>query len=220
MLDQLAALHGSTPPEGLHRIPLLPERDRLRTDIDDLDGPWSAGPWSEPARLWLVAHADDVRHRLADLETLEDSLGEGPLVVTHGEPHPGNVLVEGERLRLVDWDTAGVAPPERDLWWFRDGDLSAWSARTGMGVDTGGLAAYALAWTLADVASYVTELRRPHADTADSRAAYHQLAATVLGSPALRCTTRTGVPPRRWRGPRRARTRLGGARATGCPGRS
>jgi spectinomycin phosphotransferase len=181
MLEQLAALHGSRLPEGLHRITLLPERVGLRTVLDDLAGPWPGGPWSESARLWLLAHAEEVRHRLDDLEALEAALGDRPLVVTHGEPHPGNVLVDGERLRLVDWDTAGLAPPERDLWWFRDGDLSAWSALTGMPVDTRAMAAYALAWTLADVASYVGQLRRPHADTRDSRAAYHWLAAVDLG---------------------------------------
>ena len=181
MLEQLAALHGSRVPERLHRITLLPERVGLRTVLDDLAGPWTGGPWSESARLWLLAHADDVRHRLDDLETLEDGLVDRPLVVTHGEPHPGNVLVDGERLRLVDWDTAGLAPPERDLWWFRDGDLSAWSARTGMSVDTRAMAAYALAWTLGDVASYVNELRGPHADTADARAAYDRLVALDLG---------------------------------------
>ena len=38
-------------------------------------------------------------------------------VVTHGEPHPGNVLrMQAGGLRLVDWDTVRLAPPERDLW--------------------------------------------------------------------------------------------------------
>jgi len=185
MLDRLAVLHGSRTPDGLHRITLLPERIGLRAVLDDLAGPWVGGPGAEPARLWLGAHADAVHDRLEELETLETSLVDRPLVVTHGEPHPGNVLVDGDRMWLVDWDTAGLAPPERDLWWFRDGDLSAWSSRTGMRVDRRGLAAYALAWTLADVASYVGELRRPHADTADSRAAYDRLAAVDLGERGL-----------------------------------
>ena len=37
-------------------------------------------------------------------------------MITHGEPHPGNILRSRGRLLLIDWDTAGVALPERDLW--------------------------------------------------------------------------------------------------------
>jgi aminoglycoside phosphotransferase (APT) family kinase protein len=37
-------------------------------------------------------------------------------VLTHGEPHPGNLIQVGSRWMLVDWDTTLVAPPERDLW--------------------------------------------------------------------------------------------------------
>jgi spectinomycin phosphotransferase len=38
----------------------------------------------------------------------------GP-VLTHGEPHPANLLSAGGSLLLIDWDTVGLAPPERDL---------------------------------------------------------------------------------------------------------
>jgi spectinomycin phosphotransferase len=40
----------------------------------------------------------------------------GPVVVTHGEPHPGNILRAAGGLYLIDWDTVGLALPERDLW--------------------------------------------------------------------------------------------------------
>ena len=43
------------------------------------------------------------------------------LVVTHGEPHAGNVMRRSDgRHLLVDWDTVAVAPPERDLWMHMD----------------------------------------------------------------------------------------------------
>jgi spectinomycin phosphotransferase len=38
------------------------------------------------------------------------------VLVTHGEPPPGNILRAAGKLRLIDWDTAGLALPERDLW--------------------------------------------------------------------------------------------------------
>src|SRR5438552_3569247 len=36
-------------------------------------------------------------------------------VITHGEPHPANLMSVGGRLALIDWDTVGLAPPERDV---------------------------------------------------------------------------------------------------------
>ena len=37
-------------------------------------------------------------------------------VVTHGEPHAGNVVHAKSGPMLIDWDTARWAPRERDLW--------------------------------------------------------------------------------------------------------
>ena len=37
-------------------------------------------------------------------------------VVTHGEPHPVNVMQTDAGRVLIDWDTVAIAPPERDLW--------------------------------------------------------------------------------------------------------
>jgi aminoglycoside phosphotransferase (APT) family kinase protein len=38
-------------------------------------------------------------------------------VITHGEPHPGNLMVTDRGPVLIGWDTVGLARPERDLWW-------------------------------------------------------------------------------------------------------
>jgi spectinomycin phosphotransferase len=38
-----------------------------------------------------------------------DGLGVEP--VTHGDRHPANVMSVAGRLILIDWDTAGLAPP-------------------------------------------------------------------------------------------------------------
>ena len=38
------------------------------------------------------------------------------LVVTHGEPHPGNLITTSSDVVVVDWDTVALSHPERDLW--------------------------------------------------------------------------------------------------------
>ena len=49
--------------------------------------------------------------------------------------------------------------------------------RTGRTVDADALAAYRLAWDLADVASYVDQFRSPHQDDADTEHAWSFLTA-------------------------------------------
>lgn len=38
----------------------------------------------------------------------------GPRVLTHGDPHWGNVLSDGTRITLIDWEWCNVASPMRD----------------------------------------------------------------------------------------------------------
>lgn len=40
----------------------------------------------------------------------------------HGDFHPANVLVAGDRLHIVDLDDARTGPPVQDLWMFLSGD--------------------------------------------------------------------------------------------------
>ena len=64
------------------------------------------------------------QHQSTVLETLDryDSLGHSaeilqiPFVVTHGDPTPGNLILDTEnRLHLIDWDGVCLGPPEKDL---------------------------------------------------------------------------------------------------------
>ncbi|MGH8776647.1 MAG: phosphotransferase family protein [Jiangellaceae bacterium] len=48
-----------------------------------------------------------------------------PSVVCHGDPHLGNMLIGGdERVWLIDWDDAVLAPRERDLMFVLGGVLA------------------------------------------------------------------------------------------------
>jgi aminoglycoside phosphotransferase (APT) family kinase protein len=39
----------------------------------------------------------------------------GPAVVCHGDFHPLNVMVDGERASVIDWTDAGLGPREADV---------------------------------------------------------------------------------------------------------
>lgn len=93
------------------------------------------------------------------------------LVITHGEPHLGNVMRDGDALALVDWDTAGLALPERDLSiidGITDDDLATYAEASGRSVSRRALDFYRLRWDLADIAEYTRVLRVPHRETADA----------------------------------------------------
>jgi aminoglycoside phosphotransferase (APT) family kinase protein len=75
----------------------------------------------------MVAGIEAVAHDVFMPATVRDSfgrvadwLGENrptatPSVLIHGDLHPFNLLVDGDRTTLVDWTNAAIAPPEADL---------------------------------------------------------------------------------------------------------
>ncbi|GAB2612481.1 hypothetical protein Aab01nite_68280 [Paractinoplanes abujensis] len=96
VLDLLIALRRATPPGAaitLRTDLRLPGRAGLEAALDDLGGPWSGGPYSEPAREVPAPRAGLVRGWLAAFDRLAGAAGDpAGWLVTHGEPHPGNVL--------------------------------------------------------------------------------------------------------------------------------
>ena len=182
VVDLLADLHRATPlvADTVSRTDLaLPGRNRLHEALRDLDREWTGGPYAEPARKLLSVHAGHVERLLAAFDRLVDRVRDTAVdwVVTHGEPHPGNVMRTPAGLRLIDWTTVQIAPPERDLWMLTtalanmvgedpvddvDDVLARYTRATGRAVTPASLAFYPLWWELADIAIYVDELRRPH----------------------------------------------------------
>jgi spectinomycin phosphotransferase len=68
-----------------------------------------------------AADAEQANILLSACEDLAGHVRALPKVLTHGEPHPGNVMWVDGRLMLLDWDTVGFAPAERDTWLIRSG---------------------------------------------------------------------------------------------------
>lgn len=180
VLHVLAQLHAAQPGS-------LPERDdfqlqgsaALTRAIAEREREWTAGPYSEQARGLLVRRYDDVVDALGRLRSLTGAVKATAdrFVVTHGEPHRGNVLDTAAGVILVDWDTARMAPAERDLWWFAgEGDtLDAYRSAGGAAPDSTALEFYRLRWTLTDLALFTDELRNAHSDDDDSQVAWEAL---------------------------------------------
>ncbi len=159
--------------------------DGLDDGLDDrLDDRPDLGPYERPAAELLTSHATVLRRELARYDALVSGARVQPpdLVLTHGEPHPGNTMRTGDRWLLIDWDTALVAPAERDLWALDPGDgslFAAYAAATGHVVRADLLELYRLRWDLSEVAAGVARFREPHGSSADDVETWTILDSTV-----------------------------------------
>ena len=178
----LARLHGATPlarRTALARSPTPASRPALEAALGELGQPWSGGPYSEPARRLLARQAARLDRALARFDELvRAAAGSGPPVITHGEPHPGNIMRSGGGLLLIDWDTVGLALPERDLWLAAGGDARAadcYAELTGRRVSGAAMDLYRLRWSLDDIALSVGDFRGPHEQNEDTELAWADL---------------------------------------------
>jgi spectinomycin phosphotransferase len=178
-LALLAQLHASTPAvrSAARRGLDVPGREGFEQALDDLDQRWDGGPLSERARRELAGHADLALSWLVDLDRLAARLGamDANDVITHGEPHPGNLLRTATGPVLIDWDTVALARPERDVWMIADSSgaavIDAYRDLTGVTLDREALVAYRLLWALTDLAAFSLQLRGEHQLDADAERA-------------------------------------------------
>ncbi|TDJ35335.1 MAG: serine/threonine protein kinase [Gammaproteobacteria bacterium] len=68
------------------------------------------------------AYQGIVRHLFDNIDACYERAGNVRNLRLHGDFHPGNVLVAGERLHIVDLDDAKTGPAMQDLWMFLSGD--------------------------------------------------------------------------------------------------
>jgi spectinomycin phosphotransferase len=192
LLEMLSRLHG-TPVRselGIGTRPLeLPERASLQSTLDSLGSPWQGGPMSELARAALSAHVPDVKGWLEQFDTLARQLSrtEATQVVTHGEPHPGNLIHSADGLRLIDWDTVALSRPERDLWMLHDASpacLSRYEELTGTRVNDVAIRLFRLAWGLSDISYFSARFRDSHEETDWTRQKLNVLHRLLEGEPS------------------------------------
>ena len=180
VLALLARLHSATadrPPADDFE---LPGRAGLLAALHSTGQPWQAGPYGTRSRDLLARHAADLRALLAAFDELAGRVrAQGArMVITHGGPDAGNVLKTPAGLVLVDWESALLAPPERDLWALAESDsglLDAYSAATGTVIDAGALALYRMWYDLAEISQYLRWFRGSHDDTADTAEGWQNL---------------------------------------------
>jgi len=164
----------------------IPHRDELEAAVDGAAaaGIGGSGPFSRPMASLMRAHRAPVRALLARYDELAALARSEPAraVLTHGEPHPGNTMLTSDGWRLIDWDTAPIAQPERDLWLLgrEDGTLlEAYAEATGVRPQPSLLELYRIRWDLADVAVDVSRFARPHRGSADDEASWENLRSLV-----------------------------------------
>jgi spectinomycin phosphotransferase len=177
MLVRLHSAKAARPPADNFEIP---GRAALQAAMDSTGEPWQAGPYGTRSRDLLARHAADLRALLAAFDELADRVRArgGRMVITHGEPDAGNVLMTPAGLVLVDWESALLAPPERDLWALGEPDpglLDAYSAATGTAIDSDALTLHRMWYDLAEISCYVRWFRSSHDDTADAAEGWQNL---------------------------------------------
>ncbi len=173
--EMLARVHAIPADPGDVPVPALelPDRGVIEDSLRERARTWQTGPYGEPARVLMNEHAASVANALVTFDelTAELTASAGELVITHGEPHSGNLIRSDDGLLLIDWDLVGLAPPERDLWWIvsdSGAEAAQYAQLTGSSVSEVALSLYRLRWDLSDLAEFLAWLRGPHERSADT----------------------------------------------------
>lgn len=188
VLDMVVDVHEA--PGSVRRRALaddfeIPNRDELDAVLDPAGEAEDTGPYASAMPALLAENAAPIRRLLDryDMLVLEARMLPSRAVLTHGEPHAGNTMraAAGDWL-LIDWDTALVAPPERDLWILDPGDgrvLAAYAEATGVPPLPSMLELYRIRWDLTDLAIEVRRFRAPHTGSPDDDKGWEILRSVV-----------------------------------------
>jgi len=187
VLRLVAAVHSAPATASRHALAddfTVPLLDALEAAFDPARDVAGAGPYALRTSRLIRRNAAPIRDLLARYDGLVSQARSRPdrAVLTHGEIHPGNTMLTAEGWVLIDWDTALMAPPERDLWRLDPGDGSvfgAYARATGVTPLPALLDLYRLRWDIADIAVDAARFRRPHAGTPEDDKAWGFLACLV-----------------------------------------
>jgi hypothetical protein len=187
VLGLVAAVHTAPAAASRHALPddfVVPQRDELEAACDPARQAPDCGPYARPASRLVQQHAAPIRRLAARYDDLVRQARAQPAraVLTHGETHSGNTMLTADGWVLIDWDTALVAQPERDLWNLDPGDgtiLDAYATATGVVPQPLLLDLYRLRWDLTDIAMDVGRFRQPHAGSAEDAKSWELLSSLI-----------------------------------------
>jgi spectinomycin phosphotransferase/16S rRNA (guanine(1405)-N(7))-methyltransferase len=187
MLGLVAAIHTAPAAASRHALAddfAVPHRDELEAACAPGGDAADCGPYARPVSRLVRRNATPIRRLLARYDHLVMQARALPsrMVLTHGEPHPGNTMLTTEGWLLIDWDTALVAAPERDLWSLDPGDgtlLGAYTSATGIVPQASLLDLYRLRWDIGDIAVDVSRFRRPHTGSVDDGKSWELLSSLI-----------------------------------------
>jgi spectinomycin phosphotransferase len=176
----LKQIHGQQlPPELLQLVArerFVPSRRDLITRLQPIVAgpPLADGPQRELAAFWRAVQGQ-IDAVLARVDELGRELRRAglPQVLCHADLHTWNVLVDADqRLWIVDWDEAILAPKERDLMFVIGGigrglvspqETARFLEGYGeAGIERRALLYYRYAWAAQDIAAYAEEIFSPH----------------------------------------------------------
>ena len=167
----LATIHGSTDALAFNSLTVakydLPLRHELHPVLEAPEKILARNGYQKRLLEAIVQYRSEV------LQTLEryDSLGrlamarQTPFVITHGDPTPGNLILDTEnRLHLIDWDGVCLGPPEKDLVSFTgerfeivlEAYLTKRQSDVSLHTDIFGF--YIYEWTLNEIRDYGTKI--------------------------------------------------------------
>ena len=167
----LATIHGSTDAIAFNSLTVAKYDLPLRHELHIvLEAPEKITTRNGYQKRLLEAIA---QHRSEVLQTLEryDALGHSatarqtPFVITHGDPTPGNLILDTEnQLHLIDWDGICLGPPEKDLVSFigerfeivLEEYLTKRQSNVSLHTDIFGF--YIYEWTLNEIRDYGTKI--------------------------------------------------------------
>lgn len=188
VLDLIADVHAA--PAAVSR--LAPADDYQIAHLDELESALingaeilaDCGPFSGQMAALFARNGRPVRRLIRRYYALvaQARADPGREVLTHGEPHPGNTMLTPSGWRLIDWDTAMLALPERDLWDLDPGDgsvLARYARATGREPLASALDLFRIRWDLADIAVDASRFRRPHSGTDDDVQSWRLLKSIV-----------------------------------------
>jgi spectinomycin phosphotransferase/16S rRNA (guanine(1405)-N(7))-methyltransferase len=183
--DYLAPAHRQAALDMIVEVHRTPARHALADDfaVPEAVITGDEGPYARPAAQLLAQHAPDLDRLRDRYEDLVKRVDLARAVLTHGEPHPRNTMLTPEGWRLIDWDTALVAPPERDLWHLETPEtLAAYEEVTGVAPDPEMLELYRIQWNLTDLVEVARVFSRPHQGSANDDQSWEILRGIITSS--------------------------------------